>query len=231
MESLERAHEGERLWGTKLDAVMAYSAAFTALARLERGDPLAAVAETLHRVEARDARPDGARFWLASLAELALAEGRAGDAIEVTARLEPTRPADTHPVWAPWRSLRARALAQLGDSESAKTLLDDELDLARRVGAPWVVGRGLRLRAEVGGPDGVEDARRAVGLLAETSARLELAKAQLALGDALAAAGGEAGTAWAEAARLAAACGARALERRALQRADRRTPTIEREQA
>ena len=37
--SLERAHEGERLWGTKLDAVMAYSAAFTALAQLERGDP------------------------------------------------------------------------------------------------------------------------------------------------------------------------------------------------
>ena len=32
MESLERAYEGERLWGTKLDAVMAYSAAFTALA-------------------------------------------------------------------------------------------------------------------------------------------------------------------------------------------------------
>ena len=92
MELLERAHEGERLWGTKLDAVMAYSAAFTALAQLERGDALTAVAETLHRVHAEDPRPDGARFWLASQAELALAEGRPKDALEITERLEPTRP-------------------------------------------------------------------------------------------------------------------------------------------
>src|SRR5205085_9367014 len=82
MALLERAHEGERLWGTKLDAVMAYSAAFEALARLERGDPLDEVADTLNRVQAHDARPDGARFWLASLAELALAEERAEDALE-----------------------------------------------------------------------------------------------------------------------------------------------------
>ena len=87
MRLLERAHEGERLWGTKLDAVMAYSAAFTALAQLERGDPPAVAAETLHRVHADDPRPDGARFWLASLAELALAEDRPTDALAITERL------------------------------------------------------------------------------------------------------------------------------------------------
>src|SRR5581483_6087531 len=116
MELLERAYERERLWGTKLDAVMAYSAAFTALAALERGDKLDEVAETLHRIRAEDPRPDGARFWLASAAELALAEDRAQDAVHITERLEPTRPAETHPVWAPWRSLRARALVMLGDT-------------------------------------------------------------------------------------------------------------------
>src|SRR5205085_8745790 len=92
MALLERAHEGERLWGTKLDAVMAYSAAFTALARLERGDQTAEVAKTLFRVLAEDPRPDGARFWLASHAELALADGRPADALAITERLEPTRP-------------------------------------------------------------------------------------------------------------------------------------------
>ncbi len=214
MELLERAHEGERLWGTKLDAVMAYSAAFTALAQLERGDPLALVAETLHRVHAEDPRPDGARFWLASLAELALAEQRPADALEITRRLEPTRPADTHPVWAPWRSLRARACAALGDTAAARELARADLELARRVGAPWVIGRGLRLLAEVeSDAQRVELAREAVALLRETSARLELAKAQLTLASALSAAGNEADAraAWSHAHELALACGAAAL--------------------
>jgi DNA-binding SARP family transcriptional activator/tetratricopeptide (TPR) repeat protein len=182
MNLLERAYEGERLWGTKLDAVMAYSAAFTALAQLERGDPTDSVAETLHRVHATDPRPDGARFWLASLAELALAEGRAEDAIEITRRLEPTRPPDTHPVWAPWRSLRARALVQLGEMAPARELAQQDLELARRVGAPWVVGRSLRILAEVQqGDAAVRAAREAVELLEGTSARLELAKARAVL--------------------------------------------------
>jgi DNA-binding SARP family transcriptional activator/tetratricopeptide (TPR) repeat protein len=221
MDLLERAYEGERLWGTKLDAVMAYSAAFTALVQLERGDPTDSVAETLHRVHAEDPRPDGARFWLASLAELALAEGRAQDAVEITERLEPTRPPDTHPVWAPWRSLRARALAQLGETEMARELASEDLELARRVGARWVIGRGLRLLAELDGScpvsDRIELARDAVAHLGETSARLELAKAHAALAGALAADGaGEAACSeWSRAAELAEACGAHGLAQRA----------------
>ncbi len=188
MESLDRAREGERLWGTKLDAVMAYSAAWSALVSLERGDPLEAVFETLHRVAPADPRPDGARFWLASAAELALAEERPADALEITRRLEPTRPARTHPVWAPWRTLRARALAQLGELEQARRLAHEDLALAREVGAPWVIGRGLRILSELGGPERLDVAREAVSQLTGTSARLELARAERAL----AAAGGRA---------------------------------------
>ena len=221
MDLLERAHEGERLWGTKLDAVMAYSAAFTALVQLERGDPPATAAETLHRVHADDARPDGARFWLASLAELALADGRPADALGVTERLAAARPPDTHPVWAPWRSLRSRALAGLGDAVEARRLALEDLDLCRRVGATWVVGRGLRVLAELSGPDRVEIGREAVAHLGESSARLELAKARATLGDALAEAGSgaEARVEWDLAATLAAACGAAGLARRAAQAA------------
>jgi len=213
---LERAHEGERLWGTKLDAVMAYSAAFTALSQLERGDPPAVAAETLHRVRADDPRPDGARFWLASLAELALADERPADALAVTERLEPTRPPDTHPVWAPWRSLRSRALAALGDVAEARRLALEDLELCRRVGARWVVGRGLRILAELPGPDRVPVARDAVADLSESSARLETAKARATLGDALAEAGfaEEARDEWAAATAMAEACGAAGLARR-----------------
>jgi tetratricopeptide (TPR) repeat protein len=221
MALLERAHEGERLWGTKLDAVMAYSAAFTALVQLERGDPPAAAAETLHRVHADDPRPDGARFWLASLAELALADGRPADAVGITERLESARPPDTHPVWAPWRSLRTRALAALGDVSEARRLALEDLELCRRVGATWVIGRGLRICAELPGPDRVELGREAVAHLGESSARLELAKARAALGDALAHSGSvtEARVEWQAAAELAQACGAAELARRAAEAA------------
>jgi tetratricopeptide (TPR) repeat protein len=223
MALLERAYEGERLWGTKLDAVMAYSAAFTALVQLERGEVTDVVAETLHRVHAEDPRPDGARFWLASLAELALAEGRAEDAVEITRRLAPTRPPDTHPVWAPWRSLRARACAQLGDMVKARELASEDLELARRVGAPWVIGRGLRIFAEVEeGTAAVQAAREAVALLKGSSARLELAKAHATLAGALADAGDGEGAAreWNKAAELADACGAGALARQAARALD-----------
>src|SRR5581483_5291016 len=125
------------------------------------------------RVHAEDPRPDGARFWLASLAELALADGRAEDAVAITERLEPARPPDTHPVWAPWRSLRARAFVALGEIEAAHRLALDDLQLCRRVGAAWVLGRGLRILAELPGPDRVDIAREAVTALSETSARLE----------------------------------------------------------
>jgi DNA-binding SARP family transcriptional activator/tetratricopeptide (TPR) repeat protein len=218
MALLERAHEGERLWGTKLDAVMAYSAGFTALVALERGDRTDAVAETLHRVQAEDPRPDGARFWLASLTELALAEDRPADALEITRRLEPARPPDTHPLWAPWRSLRARALAQLGEVEQARQLALEDLELARRVGAQWVIGRGLRILAELeSGTDRLAPARDAVAHLARTSARLELAKAQVALAVAL---GPDrdptaAQAAWTRAHELAIECGANGLAQHA----------------
>jgi tetratricopeptide (TPR) repeat protein len=217
MAALERAHEGERLWGTKLDAVMAYSAAFTALVRLERGDPTDAVSASLHTVQADDPRPDGARFWLASLAELALAEGRPLDAVAITKRLEPTRPPDTHPVWAPWRGLRARALAELGEYAEARRLLSEELDLARRVGTPWVIGREQRMLSELGGPDQLENARQAVTQLAGSSARLELAKARFALAQALLAADQITGAReeLTQAAALAEDCGAVILAERA----------------
>ena len=61
-------------------------------------------------------------------------------------------------------------------------LAQQDLELSRRVGAPWVIGRGLRILAEVDeGDDAARAACEAVALLEGTSARLELAKAQAVL--------------------------------------------------
>jgi DNA-binding SARP family transcriptional activator len=180
--SLERAQEGERLWGTKLDAVMGYSSAFLAHAWLERGD-LARARVELGRVDAGRGTSDGARFWLASRAELCLADGAFSEALTVTEQLEAMRPAaDVHPVWAPWRSLRARALFGLGQDDTARALAADDLAAARRTGAPWVIGRGLRILGELTpGAEGEALLREADALLAPTTAGLERAKTRRAL--------------------------------------------------
>ncbi len=205
----ERAIEGEILWGTTMAAEMGYSSGFLALARLERGD-LAGAREALERNEASTGTSDGSRFWRISQVELLLAEGRYEEAVEVTRDVERTWPAPMHPVWSPWRSQRARALAALGDREQALALAAEELELARGTGAPWVIGRGLRILGALEGEAGIAHLREAVELLAGTSARLEHAKALASLGIALAAAGetDAAGAPLAEARALAERCGA-----------------------
>ena len=206
--SVERAYEGERLWGTTFSAVMGYSAAFLALACLEIGDRERAWS-SLRRIDGSEGSSDGARFWLASHAALLLADGRADEALAVTDRLRPMRPPDTHPVWAPWRSLRARALLALGRRDEAVALAEEDLALARRTEAAWVVGRGLRILGEIEGPAGIEHLREAAALLDGTSARLDRAKAHAALADV--ADGAEAAAAAATARDLARRCGALGL--------------------
>jgi tetratricopeptide (TPR) repeat protein len=178
LRSLERAQEGERLWGTKLDAVMAYSTAFMAYTYLELGDTARARA-TLSRYESLQGMSDGVRFWLISHAEVLLAEGAFAAALAVTEQLEPLRAPGAHPVWAPWRGLRARALAGLGDAEAARALAEEELTLARRFETPWLTGRGLRILGEVTGD--AAPLREAIALLDPSTAGLERAKAHRAL--------------------------------------------------
>ncbi|MEA2171657.1 MAG: hypothetical protein QOF76_4957, partial [Solirubrobacteraceae bacterium] len=203
---LERAHEGELLWGTKLDAVMGYSAAFTALAELERGD-IDAAWTALQRVDAGHGTSDGARQWLSSWAALCLATEQYDEALALSHRLEGVRPPDSHPLWDPWRGLRAPALLALGRPDEAFALAEEELAVAQRVAAPWVVGRQWRLLADLQGRDGANAARQAIALLKPSSARLQLAHAYAALWRALER-GAEAEAARQSALTLARACGA-----------------------
>jgi len=180
VELLERAMEGEALFGSAGNAHMAYSSAFLALAWHERGERDRAW-EALRHAGDRTGRSDGERFWMISHAELLLADGFYAAVGEIAAALAAARPPETHPLWSPWRGLRARAAAGEGDRETASRLAGEELELARRSAAPWVVGRALRQYGELTG-DG-ESLREAVALLDPTSARLERAKAHAALGN------------------------------------------------
>ena len=138
-ELLERAMEGETLFGSAGNAHMAYSSAFLALAWLERGD-VARAWEALRGRGDQSGPSDGERFWMISHAELLLADGRYGEVYPVTDALEATRPPETHPLYSPWRSLRARAAAGEGDLQTCVT------PRGRRAGACTArrgpVGRG-----------------------------------------------------------------------------------------
>ena len=94
-----------------------------------------------------------------------------------------------NPAWGPWRSLKALALDGLGRRDEARNLIDEELEAARRWGAPGAVARALRLLGTLRGEDGHDLLREAVRTAEASPARLEHAKALVALGSALRRAG------------------------------------------
>jgi DNA-binding CsgD family transcriptional regulator len=159
----------------------AYARAFLAEVLIERGE-LAAARALLDAQSLGPADAEGVTFEHRSRILLLLAEGRAAEAVEAATRYGRRNGIALHPAWEPWRSLQARALHLAGRGEEAAGLLDEELALARRWGAPGVVGAVLRVRGTLAGEAGEADLRAAAELLADSTRRLEQAKALAALG-------------------------------------------------
>jgi DNA-binding CsgD family transcriptional regulator len=85
---------------------------------------------------------------------------------------------------------RALAHLQLGDRDAARTLADDELEQARRWGAPSALAYALRAAGLVaGGSDGIELLRDSVTAVQHSSAHLEYARSLTDFGAALRRAG------------------------------------------
>ncbi len=182
-ELLEGARDDFLAWGLLAPAEV-YLPAILGAVRLARGD-LAGAREELRRNSAPDARTDGHRHLLASRAELLLAEGHFADALALAEDLSTRMTFITNPAWAPWRSVKARALDGLGRTDEAIALATDNLEHARRFGSPGVVGKALCLVGRLQREDGVATLREAVAHLERSTATLELAIALLALGGAL----------------------------------------------
>ena len=85
-----------------------------------------------------------------------------------------------------WRSYAALAAARLGERDRADELVEEELEIARRFGAPEPIGEALRVRALLA-PSGemVELAREAADVLAGSELRVAHARALIDLGAAL----------------------------------------------
>ncbi|MGK5173307.1 BTAD domain-containing putative transcriptional regulator, partial [Geodermatophilus sp. CPCC 205761] len=173
------AHEQDRMWGGSGVGEL-YTHAFTIGCLLDRGD----VAAARRAADAAFAGPvagEGARLLHHAAARLLVAEGRHAQALDALDAAPAPIPIP-NPVWNPWRSIAASALAGLGRTDEAVALVEDEVRRLRRWGAPTYLGAALRQLGVLEGPDGVPTLRAAVETLAPTSAAVELARARCALG-------------------------------------------------
>ncbi|MEA2155962.1 MAG: hypothetical protein QOE11_2102 [Solirubrobacteraceae bacterium] len=162
--------------------------------------------------------------WHEALGRMALTERREADALEhFAAWRDVVTGIDNPACFAAWRSATALALASLGRTDDAEALAREELELARRFGAPRAISTALRALAHVGVHADLDEPlaqlEEAVALAAGSEARLEHGHAQLDLGTMLRRVGrrSDAGRALGEALEIARACGARVLEERALE--------------
>jgi DNA-binding CsgD family transcriptional regulator len=132
---------------------------------------------------------DGQRLLLEAEAEILLAEGEPAAALPLLDQANRLVPHVSNPAWRRGPAILAGALASLGRTEEALDLLAREIVVARRFGAPGVLGGLLRrsgaIRVDVDAPAGLAELTEAEALLADSAARLEHAEGLHALGSAL----------------------------------------------
>lgn len=182
-QSLLTSIEQSEQWGNPTIGVP-YGEAFTIGVLLDRGDVRGA-RQFVDNVPNRPRLGDGLRLFRESVARLLIAENRPGEALAELDSIRQMQHGVVNPVWRPWRSLRAQALAAGGHVSEAIELVREELALARGWGAPRLIGRTLWLLGELlerGGLDGCAEIREAADLLRPTTARVDHARALLSLG-------------------------------------------------
>ena len=179
LQSLADATEQQRMWGIS-DVSATYAAAFTLNVLQDQGD-LPAAKAALDEARRLPWVGEGGRLLREAAARLHVEDGQPDQALDLL-----TTPVDhpevVNPAWAPWRGLKARALAALGREGEAIELADEEVALLRRWGAASSLGASLRLRGELRGDAGAADLREAVDVLSGSRSALESARARLSLG-------------------------------------------------
>ena len=184
-ESIEAGLEEMILWsGSEAGMVIEWPTAFLGEIHVERGN-LDAAEEVLDRGDPSDRTGDGPNFWRKSKIELLLARGRAEEALALCDAYQSKLGTMNNPGPAPWRTLRADVLDRLDRTEEAIALATEEVEVARAWGGRQAIGRALRVLGTLERETGIDHLREAAETLETSTARLEHAKALLALGIAL----------------------------------------------
>jgi DNA-binding CsgD family transcriptional regulator len=157
-----------------------YGEAFLLGVLIDQGD-LGVARAYLDHIRPHYRMAESARMFGEAQARLLMAEGDAAAALSSLDGVSHLMETVRNPAWRPWRTLRAEVLAHLGRPAEARELVDEELDLARQWGTPRVIGRTLRVRGVLRGAGGAADLREVIELLSGGTARVELARALIAL--------------------------------------------------
>jgi DNA-binding CsgD family transcriptional regulator len=182
-DSLQTALEEFELWGSGATPREHHAGFLSAVLR-ERGD-LDGARRALDAVEPPGDASDAARYWLDALAELLLAEERFDEAFVVAEDMQRRFAFFANPFDTPMCSHRAVAAYHLDRREEGLALAAESLELARRWGAPGTLARALRILGTLKREDGLGHLSEAVQASEGSVARLEHAKALVALGAAL----------------------------------------------
>jgi DNA-binding CsgD family transcriptional regulator len=174
--------EETALYGIAVPQAVAYTNGFLGGVRLEAGDLEGARKAVEGTIVEEGDTADGTNFVRRTLVGLELAAGNGEAALEAAEDLERHAQRSRNPAWAPWRSMKAQALALLGRRDEAIELAREEVELARVWGAPTGLGRSLRVVGELLGKDGMRELEQAVELLEASPQRIERARALAALG-------------------------------------------------
>jgi DNA-binding NarL/FixJ family response regulator len=178
---IRQAVEENESWGIIAGPGAAYVFGILAQTLVERGD-LAAAEEALARWPVVHATTDGENHVRRARVELALARGDTEAAVGAADDYATHGAYVLNPAHAPWRSLKALALDRAGRTEEAIAVAEDELESARRCGAPRALGRVLRVLGTLRRDKGLAELEEAVQVLEGSPAKLEHAKALAALG-------------------------------------------------
>ena len=182
-EELLRANLVEaELYGLKSEQAASYTFGFLGGVLLERGD-LEGAREAIAEVAVTDGdSADGTNFVRRTIVGIHLVSGDGESALAAAEDYERHAEGIDNPSWAPWRSLKAAALALQGRRDEAIELAREEVELARAWGAPTALGRALRVLGELLGKNGMAELEQAVELLEASPQRVERARALAALG-------------------------------------------------
>jgi DNA-binding CsgD family transcriptional regulator len=184
LQSIQHGSDQNLAWSLRGIGQM-YSEPFAVLIALDQGD-LETARRWLDAARETFRIGDSVRLFLGAEARVLQAEGRAEEALAVLDEAEPQMLVVRNPAWRPWRSQRASVLHDLGRTDEALALIEEELALAEEWGTPGLVGRTWRVRGEIEGAAGEQSLRMAVEHLARSPLRLDLARARAALGELLA---------------------------------------------
>ncbi|MFC9252216.1 ATP-binding protein [Amycolatopsis thailandensis] len=197
-------------------AMRATATHFLSYAALERGD-LEGAAEVLARFDGDhgDGPSMMPTMWLHEpRALIALAVGNPVLArTQAFLQRDEMRAVGVDPPTIPWRVPAVRAALQLGESDHALQLAEEQVIIARKWGTTTEIGAALRLLAHADGDRRLDLLTESVGVLERSPARLHLARSLVDLGEATR--GTDARAPLNRGIELAAECGSAVLRTRA----------------